>query len=99
VSAPYPEPIRIAKKSKIGRKVNRVEIDAPVGQAIRRNAHLIETEYLDIVWPMGLQLGNEAIGIKGGDENAPRAGSSQLSHGLCHMAENGAADSRYLLDI
>ena len=91
--------ICIAKEGKIRGEIDRIEIGVAVGQAIRWDPHRIEAQHIGIDGQIGPQLCGDTLGVECGDKDRARPGAGEVGHGLRHVAENGAADPRDLLDI
>ena len=89
----------VAKEREIGREIQRVEIDAAVGQPLRRQAHRIEAEDPRRFRQRRRKLPDQPLGVERGDEDRARAASRQVGYRAGAMAEQLGADSGDILDV
>ena len=68
----------VAKKGEIGREIQRVEIDAAVGQPLRRQAHRIEAEDPRRFRQRRRKVLEQPLGVERGDKHGARPARRQF---------------------
>ena len=89
----------VAKEREIGREIQRVEIDAPVGQPLRRQAHRVEAQDWRRFRQRRRKLPDQPLRVERGDEDRARTANRQVDYRAGAMAEQLDADSGDILDI
>src|ERR1700680_4653761 len=93
------EAVGVAKKSKIRSEMQLIEIDAAVGQPIRRDAHGVEAEDLCPCGEIGLELSDHAFGVKRSDEHRASARIGEFCRASARVSKEGLANASLLLDV
>ncbi len=86
------EAVGVAEEGEIGREVERIEIEAAIGQKIVRQPHRIEADDLGRLRHEMAHMVDEFRGIEGGDQHEIGVGASQIGHRLGAAAEARTAD-------
>ncbi len=89
----------VAEQREIGREIERVEIDAAVGQALLGYAHPIEAQHLRACRQIALKLFDEPLGVERRDEHRARPAGGELVDRKRAVAEHLVAELRDVLNI
>ena len=79
---------RVAEPGEIGGEIEWVEILAPIGQAGRIEANLIERHDVGCRRHQMGDVANDLVGVEGDDQQSCDVGRSQIGHRLGHAAED-----------